>query len=155
MIVSKKVVNFLNNGSEIAKEIYGWAQVCDIFIVNSLELLYHRTWSTLVQVVDCCTTASSHYLNQCSLIISEVLWYSSEDNFTRNAQDNYHWYEFENYKSTITAAAPRGQWVNALGIPGKPIKCSIWHQNDGSVHDCSNSIADALELLQSCTEPLR
>ena len=25
--------------------------------------------------------------------------------------------------------------------------------NDGSVQDCSNSIADAMELLQSCTEP--
>ena len=25
---------------------------------------------------------------------------------------------------------------------------------DGLVQDCSNSIADALELLQSCTKPL-
>ena len=28
-----------------------------------------------------------------------------------------------------------------------------YHQLEGLVQDCSNSIANALELLQSCTEP--
>ena len=28
-----------------------------------------------------------------------------------------------------------------------------WPQVDGLVQDCSNSIANALELLQSCTKP--
>ena len=32
--------------------------------------------STLVQVMACCLTAPSHYLNQCWLIITEVLWHS-------------------------------------------------------------------------------
>ena len=38
-----------------------------------------RQWSrsTLVQVMACCLTASSHYLNQCWLIISEAQWYLS------------------------------------------------------------------------------
>ena len=27
------------------------------------------------------------------------------------------------------------------------------HDIDGLVHDCSNSIANALDLLQSCTKP--
>ena len=37
---------------------------------------------------------------------------------------------------------------------------SLYHHNwgysqfDGLVQDCSNSIANALELLQSCTKPL-
>ena len=35
---------------------------------------------------------------------------------------------------------------------------TIWltsnSDNDGSVQDCSNSIANALELLQFCTKPL-
>ena len=31
-----------------------------------------------------CLTAASHYLNQCWLIISEILWQSSKGNFTRN-----------------------------------------------------------------------
>ena len=32
--------------------------------------------STLAQVMVCCLTAPSHYLNQCWLVISEVQWYS-------------------------------------------------------------------------------
>ena len=38
-----------------------------------------RSKSTLVQVMVCCLTAPSLYLNQCWLIISKVLWHSSED----------------------------------------------------------------------------
>ena len=37
--------------------------------------------STLVQVMACCLTKPSHYLNQCWLIISGVKWRSSEANF--------------------------------------------------------------------------
>ena len=49
--------------------------ICDTF---------HMIWST---------TYASHmlldtnYLNQCWLIISEVLWHSPESNFTRNANE--------------------------------------------------------------------
>ena len=39
-----------------------------------------RSGSTLVQVMACCMTAASHYLNQCWLITSKVQWHS---NFTR------------------------------------------------------------------------
>ena len=35
-----------------------------------------RSVSTLAQVMACCLTAPSHYLNQCWLIISEVQWHS-------------------------------------------------------------------------------
>ena len=37
-----------------------------------------RSGSALAQVVACCLTAPSHYLNQCWFIISKVLWHSSE-----------------------------------------------------------------------------
>ena len=37
--------------------------------------------SALVQVMACCLTAPSHYLNQCWLIITKVQWCSSEGNF--------------------------------------------------------------------------
>ena len=36
----------------------------------------HRSWSTLAQVMACCLTAPSHYLNQCWLITSKVQWHS-------------------------------------------------------------------------------
>ena len=42
----------------------------------------------------CCLTAPSHYLNQCWLIISEVLWHSPKGNFKGNAQNINPWYEF-------------------------------------------------------------
>ena len=55
---------------------------CDVFFeVNSLgpsDTIWHwRSWSTLVQVMACCLMAPSHYLNQCWLINSKVLWHSS------------------------------------------------------------------------------
>ena len=56
---------------------------------------------------------SCHYLNQCCLIISEVLWHSSKDNFTGNSQEICPWYEFENHQFKITVASHRSQWVNS------------------------------------------
>ena len=57
-------------------------------IINSLRtsdaILQHRSGSTLAQVMACCLTVPSHYLNQCWLIISNVLWHSSEGNFIRD-----------------------------------------------------------------------
>ena len=49
-----------------------------------------RSWSTLVQVMACCLTAPSHYLNQCWLITREVLWHSSEDIIIRRFEDTNH-----------------------------------------------------------------
>ena len=43
----------------------------------------HRFGSTLVQVMACCLTAPSHYLNQYWLVICKVQWHSFEGNFTR------------------------------------------------------------------------
>ena len=43
--------------------------------------------STLVQVMACCLTAPSHYLNQSWLIISMVLWHSSEGIIMRKSED--------------------------------------------------------------------
>ena len=42
---------------------------------------WHKSRSTLTQVMACCLTAPSHYLNQCWLIISEVQWHSSQGTF--------------------------------------------------------------------------
>ena len=49
------------------------------------QIWWLKSGSTLVQVMACCLMASIHYLNQCWLIISEVMWHSTEDNLTRNA----------------------------------------------------------------------
>ena len=49
---------------------------------------------------------------------------------------------------------PASMWVASLGNQGKygHWDNSVLHV-DGLVQDCSNSIANALELLQSCAKP--
>ena len=64
----------------------------------------------------CCLPESSHHLNQCGLIIGEVLWHSPVGNFTENAQYIYPWHEFENYRLKITGVSLKGQWVNDLHL---------------------------------------
>ena len=70
-----------------------------------------RSWSTLVQVMACCLTAPSHYLNQCWLIISKVLWHSSEDIIIRQFEETNQQSKTENYIFKVTLRSPRGQWV--------------------------------------------
>ena len=48
-----------------------------------------RTGSTLAQVMACCLTGPSHYLNQCWLIISKIQLHSSDGNFTRDTSVIY------------------------------------------------------------------
>ena len=59
--------------------------------INSLwpddAIWWHRSVSTLAQVMACCLTAPSHYLNQCWLIISKVLWHSTDGIIIRRFED--------------------------------------------------------------------
>ena len=55
----------------------------------------HRYGSSLTQAIACCLSTASHYLNKCWLIISDVFWDLPKGNFTGDAQDVYHWCEFE------------------------------------------------------------
>ena len=56
-----------------------------------------RSGSTLAHVMVCCLTAPSHYLNQCWLIISKVLWHSSEGIIMRRSEDTNQKNKIENY----------------------------------------------------------
>ena len=61
----------------------------------------HSIWrqgsrSTLVQVMACWLTAPSHYLNQCWLIISKVLWHSYQGIIIRRSEDTNHKNMIEN-----------------------------------------------------------
>ena len=83
-------LSFINT----SQVIYTWLTLCcvllwiDIKLFNSLlpsdAIGCQRSGSTLAQVMACCLTASSHYLNQYWLMISEVLWHSPDNNFTEN-----------------------------------------------------------------------
>ena len=69
-------VDCINNSQTL------WDPFFISFHVNSLwpgdAIWWHETRSTLTQIMACCLTAPSHYLNQCWLIIGEVPWLSSE-----------------------------------------------------------------------------
>ena len=84
--------------------------------VNSLRpsdaIWRHRSMSTLVQVMAWCCQAASHYLNQCWLVISKVLWGSREDNFTRDTSAVNHKHWLEKYISKISFKFPRVKWLN-------------------------------------------
>ena len=102
--------------------------------VNSLwpsdAIWWHRSGSTLAQVMACCLTAPSHYLNQCWLIINEVQWHSYLSNFTTNASTISHWNLFEKCMSKISFKSFRGHWVNHA-IP--LAESMTWHQIEAIV----------------------
>ena len=83
--------------------------------VNSLrpsDAIWRQwSWTTLAQVMACCLTAPSHYLNQCWLIIRGVLWHTSESSFAEIAQGIDSGYEFEKDILKNIFKSPRGQWV--------------------------------------------
>ena len=63
--------------------------------INSLgpcdAIWRQRSGSTLAQVMACCLTAPSHYLNHCRLIFSKVEWHSLKGKFTRDTSAINHW----------------------------------------------------------------
>ena len=97
------------------KTVKSWKLCCNEFI-NSLrpsDAIWRQwSWTTLAQVMACCLTAPSHYLNQCWLIIRGVLWHTSESSFAGIAQGIDSGYEFEKDILKNIFKSPRGQWVN-------------------------------------------
>ena len=64
-----------------------WALPCStVSNINSLwprdAIWRQKSGSGLDQVMACCLTAPSHYMNQCWFITSKVQWCSSEGTFT-------------------------------------------------------------------------
>ena len=49
----------------------------------------HRSGPTLAQIMVCCLTTPSHYLNQCRLLISKFLWHSPKSNTTLRISNLY------------------------------------------------------------------
>ena len=84
----------------------------------------HRSVSTLAQIMACFLTVSSHYLNQCRLIIvstfcetthSRMSWHSTLSSFTKSAHELNMWHVFGHYNYEITTSS-RAQWVNEIVI---------------------------------------
>ena len=94
-----------------------------------------RSWATLVQIMACCLTAPSHYLNQCWLIIRKALWHSSKDIIIRRFEDTNQQNKIENYIFKITLRSPRGQWVNNTHTGGRQVLgiASILRKSQGQL----------------------
>ena len=80
------------------------------FSINSLwlndDIRQQSSRWTMSQIKSCCLMAPSHYLKQCWLLISALLWNSPESNFTANAHPIIPYYEYENYIFDITTMPP-------------------------------------------------
>ena len=89
------------------------------YLVKSLwpsdAIWRHRSWSTLAQVMACCLTAPSHYLNQCWLIVSTDQWRLSKGHFTRDTPVINHKNQLQ-FALKNSSKSPRGQWVNTYPL---------------------------------------
>ena len=75
---------------------------------------WHKSGSTIAQVMACCLMAANHYLNQCWLIIKCVLCHSLESNSTESAKAIILYNVFENHTFEITAISPKDQRVKGI-----------------------------------------
>ena len=88
-----------NNATGRLHRIWWWDLLLHINSLGPGDTVWQQIFvSTLAQVMAYCLIAPSHYLNQCWFITSDVLWHSTQGNFTGNAQDICPWCKFENYK---------------------------------------------------------
>ena len=108
----------------------------------------------------CCLTTPSHYLKQCWLIISEVQWYSSESNFTRDNLAISHWNWFDNHLSKFSFRSLWSQWVKrfTFAVGCLSLRETSWHSYDTTaVHFIYNfqthlwKICDEYELNYKTT----
>ena len=83
---------------------------CDLVTAGD-AIWRHGNRATLAQVMACCLTAPSHYLNQCWLIIIVVPWHSSEGIIIRRCEDTNGQSKIENCSVKMASKSPRGQWV--------------------------------------------
>ena len=113
-----------------------------------------RSWSTLVQVMACCLTAPSHYLNRFWLIISKVLWHSYEDIIIRRFEYTNQYSKIRDYIFKTTWRSLRGQWVNHCFSGG----LFRWYNQNKTKHKtvcvCHRYSADSLVVNFQGTKSL-
>ena len=91
------VQELCNRHSIAHRQIVVWGVNCGFNVGLSDAIWQHRTRPTLAQVMACCLTAPSHYLNQCWFLMIAGKWHSSVSNFTTNDMATILQNEFQNY----------------------------------------------------------
>ena len=115
-------------------------------VINSLwsndVIWWQRSGSTLAQVTACCLMPPSHYMNQCWITITEVLWHSTSVKF----ESTYNDFSFNKMHlkchCKMFAILFRSQYVKPL------LELYI----NGFVKDSGTSTANAPESLQPCSK---
>ena len=111
---------------------------------------WQRSGSTLAQVMACCLTAPSHYLNQCWPMISEVLCNSYDTNFTENTSNVYHWNEFKISQIVTAVKSPRGQWVSNVNSLGQNYAYIHQHTGQSLLQIMACHLIGAKRYLNQC-----
>ena len=84
------------------------------------ENIWQKSGWTLVEIMTCCLTAPSHYLNQCWLLICGAQYHSLDGNYKRDVSAINHYNKFETCISKITLTSSRVHWVKQVPNPVKP-----------------------------------
>ena len=105
-------------GSKLIAGVIGIA--LSIFCSFKIDSLWpsDTTWqrisgSTVAQVKAGCLMATSHYLNKCWLLNSEVLWHSLESNSTVSAQDTL---PYDGFKILLFKILPGHKEITWHGV---------------------------------------
>ena len=78
-------INDCHSASEATLTDLSTLIICTVNSLRPSDSIWRQwSWTTLAQVMACCLMAPSHYLNQCWLTISKVLWQLPEGYFKGN-----------------------------------------------------------------------
>ena len=85
----------LRQNKRLSKQSWGWWSEtpsrplwrhCNDICVTSINTWTRRSETIVVQAMACCLTAPSQCLNQYCLLITDVVWHSSDNNSTADAE---------------------------------------------------------------------
>ena len=112
----------------------------------------HRALLILAQVMIYCLMAPNYYLNRCWVLISIVLWHSSENIIIERPEDTSYENKIENCISKSCSHLPRDnelidsyRWAD---------EAHVINNTKGLVQERRNSSAVVMGLRLSCTYPL-
>ena len=127
----------------------------------------------MIQAISHCLTAPSHYLNQCWLLINEVLWHSSGPILQELSQSpitelslkitylKVHW-NFSGFNKLMSIHASRLQLLHREGMFGIEEPCYYWIMDNNfylikrSVeqlsHVCSKEVSKKSNIKMKCDD---
>ena len=110
---------------------------------NSDITWWHRSGSTLAQVMACCLTAPNYYLKSWTNVDFSLVRFCGIH--LRASYYCVQYNELENYSLKITATSPRGQWVKKN--PSFSVDCFSRHSSIWWNHEQSLTVMRLIDLM--------